>query len=91
MIRLFCAEVETNLRVENGENRFVIILEANRGCYLNACKPVASRGILRSGYNSSLNGQLELDFALVLALGNFDENDPELIEPEWILETPYSV
>ncbi len=68
----------------------MIILEAKRGCYLNACKPVASRGILDSGYNSSLKGQLELDFALALALENFDENDSELIEPEWILETACS-
>src|ERR1700693_5523645 len=65
------------LRVETDEDEFVFILEAKRGCYLNACKPISSRGIPRSGYNSSLNGQLELDFALALALEGFLENDSE--------------
>jgi hypothetical protein len=79
------------LRVETNEDEFVFILEAKRGYYLSACKPISSRGIPRSGYNSSLNGQLELDFALALALEAFHETDSELVEPEWIIDTPYSL
>lgn len=79
------------LRVESDKDEFVFILEAKRGCYLSACKPVSSRGVPRSGYNSSLNGQLELDYALALALHAFKENDSELVEPEWIKDTPYSM
>jgi hypothetical protein len=78
------------LKLETNEDEVVVILEAKRGCYLNSCKPVSLRGIPRSGYNSSLNGQLELDFALALALNQFQENDCALTEPEWIVNTPYS-
>lgn len=58
---------------------------------MNACKPVSLRGVPRSGYNSSLNGQFELDYALVLALHGFKESDLELVEPDWIMDTPYSL
>jgi hypothetical protein len=38
-----------------------------------------------------LNGQLELDFALALALEQFDRTDRVLVEPEWIMGTPYAL
>jgi hypothetical protein len=79
------------LRVEAENTASVVIIEAKRHPYVNACKPIHLRGISRSGFNSSLNGQLELDFALALALEQFAETDHELIEPEWITKTPYAL
>jgi hypothetical protein len=79
------------LRVEDENNVSVIIIEAKRYPYLNACKAISLRGIKGSGFNSSLNGQLELDFALALALGQFNRNDHVLVEPEWIMGTPYAL
>ena len=71
------------------EPRVVFIVEAKRGAYTKACSPKANRGT--SGYNSSLNGQLELNYCLTLALSQFGSDDNELIEPEWILSSPYGV
>lgn len=79
------------LRVEAENTSSVIIVEAKRHPYVTACKPIHLRGINRSGFNSSLNGQLELDFALALALEQFTGTDHELIEPEWITRTPYAL
>src|SRR5208337_5054340 len=42
-----------------------------------------------AGYNSSLNGQLELNHCLALALSAFSEDQRVLCEPEWILHSPY--
>ena len=78
------------LRVDSQGGSNVIILEAKRFPFVKSCKPVTLRGIRGSGFNSSLNGQLELDFALALALEQFKPNDRELIEPAWIANTPYS-
>jgi hypothetical protein len=79
------------LRVEAENDSYVIIVEAKRHPYTTACKPISLRGIDRSGFNSSLNGQLELDFALAAALEQFKLDDQKLIEPEWITKTPYAL
>ena len=71
----------------SNNKKYVFILEAKRGTYLKACKDKSARG--SEGYNSSLNGQLELNYCLTKALEKFRAGDNILIEPEWILETPY--
>ena len=76
------------LNFESGAAR-VIILEAKRLSYYKSCVPPSTRG--GAGYNSSLNGQLELNHCLALALSEFDESKHELREPDWILHTPYSI
>jgi len=66
--------------------RVVFILEAKRISYLKACSPKAQRGT--SGFNSRLNGQLELDYRLAVALSHFGEGNTELREPKGF-QAPY--
>ncbi|MCL1812493.1 MAG: hypothetical protein FWG29_03100 [Treponema sp.] len=68
--------------------KYIFILEAKQGKYLNSSTDNSSRNIEK--YNSSLNGQLELNYCLSLALSNFKLGDTILVEPEWILKTPYN-
>lgn len=72
--------------LESGSAR-AVILEAKRLPYGKSCAPPATRG--GAGYNSTLNGQLELNHCLALALSGFEESQQELREPEWILHSPY--
>lgn len=76
------------LNLADGSSR-VLIVEAKRGLWSKAASIAGHRG--GEGYNSKLNGQLELNHALALALSAFREGAPELIEPDWILHTPYSM
>ena len=70
----------------NGK-KYVFILEAKRSTYIEAAKDKSSRGT--QGFNSCINGQMELNYCLTLALEKFRHGDRILIEPEWILETNY--
>jgi len=70
------------------EEKIVFIFEAKRGSYSKSIKSSSLRGT--AGYNSSLNGQLELNYSLALALSNFDKCNDNLIEPDWILKTNYN-
>ena len=65
----------------------VAILEAKRLPYAKCCAPPSTRG--GAGFNSTLNGQLELNHCLALALSSFTEGQQELVEPEWVLYSPY--
>ncbi len=76
------------IRLDNSSQSAVLIVEAKRSIYAKACKPSSFRGA--QGFNSTLNGQLELDYVLGVALSNYRDGHNELIEPEWILSTPYS-
>lgn len=71
---------------EGGSSRAVIV-EAKRLPYAQSCQPPAVRG--GAGYNSSLNGQLELNHCLALAVSEFGESQRELRQPGWILHSPY--
>lgn len=72
--------------LEGGQSA-VAILEAKRLPYAKSSTAPSQRG--GAGYNSSLNGQLELNHCLALALSAFSEDQRVLCEPEWILHSPY--
>lgn len=72
----------------DAQGRVVIFFEAKRGLYAEAAKLPVGRA--KKGFNSTINGQLELNHRLALALQ--DWNSPALLqEAPWILDTPYSV
>jgi len=75
------------IALEYHDNRAVIIVEAKRTDLASACVPCSQRG--QQGFNSTLNGQLELDYCLAMALSEHHEGDTELVEPEWVLSSPY--
>jgi hypothetical protein len=66
----------------------VVILEAKRLPYGKVCAAPSNRGGI--GYNSTLNGQLELNHCLALALAEHQVGGLELREPDWILHSPYN-
>lgn len=76
------------LRIESGAQSFVLIIEAKRTPYVKATMPAAQRDV--PGFNSSINGQVELNYVLAICLPSFKPVDTELIEPDWISRTPYS-
>jgi len=73
------------LGVKYTEHRVVIILEAKRTDFKSACNK--TRG--EKYYNSTLKGQLELDYCLAMALSEFKAGDSKLEEPKWVLSTRY--
>lgn len=62
-----------------------ILLEAKMGTYAESAVTPAGRSV--KGYNSKLNGQIELNHRLALALGSFAGG--QLREPEWVQNTAY--
>jgi len=66
----------------------VFILEAKRLPFAKCSVPASNRG--GAGYNSTLNGQLELNHCLALALSEFKPDQQELKEPVWVLHSPYA-
>ncbi len=69
------------------KRRIVVLLEAKLGLYLESCWLPVMRG--QDGFNSKLNGQLELNHCFTLALAEYQPGHHQLIDPEWILQTPY--
>lgn len=68
------------------EGRLIIFFEAKLGTYAEAARaPDRSR----AGFNSSINGQLELNHRLALALEAWTSHTV-LAEQDWILNTPYA-
>ncbi|MBZ5616520.1 MAG: hypothetical protein LAO23_21125 [Acidobacteriia bacterium] len=67
----------------------VLIVEAKRLPFDRCCVSPATRG--GAGYNSSLNGQLELNHCLALALSEYANGDSILSEPAWVLHSPYAI
>lgn len=65
----------------------VLLVEAKRASWADASVSANLRGM--SGYNSKLNGQIELNHRLAMALADYREGGPELTEPEWVQHTPY--
>lgn len=74
--------------VEYADRKSIIVVEAKRTSFANACTLSLQRG--QVGINSKLNGQLELDYCLSMALSNFKNDARELVEPQWVLSTPYN-
>lgn len=72
--------------LEDGQSR-ALILEAKRHRYIKSCKPRTARDA--AGYNSSLNGQLELNHCLAISLAGHLPGENDLYEPAWVLDTPY--
>ncbi len=66
----------------------VVVLEAKRLSYAKSSVSASNRG--GAGYNSTLNGQLELNHCLALALSEFKPDQHELKEPVWVLHSPYA-
>lgn len=68
----------------------VFIVEAKRDTFDRCAWPQERRQ--EPGFNSRINGQIELNYRLSLALSAFfPEIEPRLIEPSWLLQTPYGV
>ena len=68
------------------QGRVAIFFEAKRGPYAEAAKSPVGRAM--KGFNSTINGQLELNHRLALALARW--NSPDVLEEsQWILDTPY--
>lgn len=73
------------LRYTTGERK-VFIIEAKRTSFEKSC---SNKNRTDKGYNSTLKGQLELNYCLSLSLSNFKQSDNILVEPDWIKKTPY--
>ena len=75
------------VQYEDESSRAAVIVEAKRTDFASACAPRSQRG--QQGFNSTLNGQLELDYCLAMALSEYRSEAAELVEPEWVLSSPY--
>jgi hypothetical protein len=76
-------------RLDLADGRHVVgLLEAKLGVYQRVCRLPMGRG--RKGFNSMLNGQVELNHCFTLALSDYRRGDALLIEPEWLIRTPYA-
>jgi hypothetical protein len=73
---------------ESGSS-IVLVVEAKRLPYRSCCADPSNRG--GAGFNSTLNGQLELNHCLTLALEQYKTSEAVLIEPAWICHTPYNL
>jgi hypothetical protein len=71
------------------DDPIVLILEAKRLPFDRCCASPTTRG--GAGYNSSLNGQLELNHCLALALSEYQGGGSILSEPAWVLHSPYAI
>ena len=77
------------IALEYQDSRAVIIVEAKLKDFVSACSPRSKRGQKDSKFNSKLNGQLELDYCLAMALSEYHDGATELVEPKWVLSSPY--
>jgi len=66
-----------------GRSPFVLFVEAKFTSFQRA----ARRDRHQDGFNSSINGQIELNHRLALALLHFQESAMRLIEPDWVVST----
>ena len=80
-------DVVAKLTFEGGAEA-VLLMEAKLTTCYNASWPSSRRP--RKKFNSKLNGQIELNHRLALALERHDGNpDADLIEPTWLVGTDY--
>jgi len=73
---------------DNNNKKITILLEAKRVSYNKSSKNSSER--INQKFNSSINGQLELNYCLTLALTSFISDNNTLEEPSWILRTNYN-
>ena len=74
---------------DKSNKKKVFIFEAKRTPYSKSCWGLNRRG--EEGFNSCLNGQLELNYRLACSLQDFSANNhSSLKEPEWITKSPYN-
>lgn len=71
------------------QEKIVIIFEAKLSSYGDSSKNPSYRGT--DNFNSTINGQLELNYCLTLAMSEFTLESTVLEEPSWILKTRYNV
>lgn len=76
------------IKFRNGHKN-IFFLDAKGNTYLKSQNNSSERD--KEGYNSSINGQLELNYCLSRTLMNFGEGAEVLIAPEWMLKTGYNV
>ena len=69
------------LQFDSEPKRSALILEAKVGGYLSN----SGMDRARKGFNSSINGQLELNHRLSLAFESYKAGGEQLVEPEWVL------
>jgi len=74
-----------------GGTELVLLLEAKRTTYVQSSRPQCLRG--QDGFNSKINGQMELNYRLSLALSEYFHEiagaNELLQEPDWVVQTPY--
>lgn len=73
--------------LENGESR-AFVVEAKCKRYAKSCCLPGARGA--QGYNSKLNGQLELNHCLAMALSEWTVAAADLRDSAWIASSPYN-
>jgi hypothetical protein len=78
------------IALEYQDSLAVIIVEAKLKDFVSACAPRSQRGQKGSKFNSKLNGQLELDYRLAMALSEYRDGATELVEPKWVLSSDYN-
>lgn len=71
------------------QEKIIIIFEAKLSNYGDSSKNPSLRGTDK--FNSTINGQLELNYCLALAMSEFTHESSVLEEPSWILKTRYNV
>lgn len=75
------------LRFDFSARHFVVIVEAKLTGFEKACWQCSRRA--EKTFNSRLNGQLELDYRLAMALAEFKDGMSALEEPNWVPYSPY--
>jgi hypothetical protein len=75
------------LRFDCSSRSFVVILEAKLTGFAEACWLRSRRG--EPTFNSKLNGQLELNYRLAMALARFKDGMNMLEESKWVPQSPY--
>lgn len=67
---------------------FVFVMEAKRDSYRTSSLPSSNQ--LNKGFNSSVNGQIELNHRLAMCLAQFHQGDSCLTESNWIGDSIYT-
>jgi hypothetical protein len=81
-------DVVISVKIKGQNERKIFFIEAKRVTFGKACENKTKRG--ENGFNSSLNGQLELNYSFTHALMAWNNNPNTAIEdPDWILTTEY--
>jgi hypothetical protein len=80
-------DVVISMKVKGQDERKIFFIEAKRGTFEKACKNKANRS--ENGFNSSLNGQIELKYCFTRALIEWNNPKQQIEDPDWILGTEY--